>query len=238
MDVDNGEQTKSFSSRNSLSSRSCRRNISSIDWNRVKQNPVVFLLCWSRYVFRFSCVIWTMCQSNLEFQRINPSAQVALFSRCSGDCFDLREIRWNIYRGEMNSSLNNVTQWILFNPTDRSSLFGKSFLPPIARSLVSFRSKDRRQVISRRQKIFSLRISMFVGDSKWSILFLEWTVRVRWMSKWILLLGMDLVQSHPRMEQQWHHSMFLVRIGLMKTKSKIILFTLARLILLDLLNGL
>ena len=85
-----------------------------------------------------------------------------------------------------------MTEWILFNPSARS-LFGKSFLPSIARSFVSFRSKDRRRVISRRQKIFSLRILMFVGDSKWFILFLEWTVPVRWISKsilssqWILL---------------------------------------------------
>ena len=73
----------------------------------------------------FRCVIWTMCQLNLEFQRINPSTQVALFSRCSGNCSDLHEINWKIYRGEINASLNNLTHWIPFGPTDRS-FFGKS----------------------------------------------------------------------------------------------------------------
>ena len=66
-----------------------------------------------------------MCQLNLEFQQINPSTQVALFSRCSGNCSDLLEIKWKIYRGEINSSLNNFTDWIPFNPTDHW-FFGKS----------------------------------------------------------------------------------------------------------------
>ncbi|UJR13335.1 hypothetical protein I4U23_000353 [Adineta vaga] len=59
------------------------------------------------------CVIWTMCEPNLEFQLVNPTTQVALFSECSGDCTTLRSIIWNIYQGEMNSS-SNFTQWVLF----------------------------------------------------------------------------------------------------------------------------
>ncbi|CAF4254278.1 unnamed protein product [Rotaria sp. Silwood2] len=60
------------------------------------------------------CVISTMCLPNLEFQLVNPTTQVALFSICVGSCTDIQNITWNIYQGLDNSS-SNTTQWILFN---------------------------------------------------------------------------------------------------------------------------
>ncbi|CAF3980133.1 unnamed protein product [Rotaria sp. Silwood2] len=60
------------------------------------------------------CVISTMCLPNLEFQLVNPTTQVALFSICVGSCTNIQNITWNIYQGSDNSSSNN-TRWILFN---------------------------------------------------------------------------------------------------------------------------
>ncbi|CAF1019455.1 unnamed protein product [Adineta ricciae] len=62
------------------------------------------------------CVIWTLCAPNQEFQLVNPTTQVALFSVCSGNCSTLQNIIWNVYYGEMNSS-SNFTNWILSNLT-------------------------------------------------------------------------------------------------------------------------
>ncbi|UJR25703.1 hypothetical protein I4U23_007054 [Adineta vaga] len=61
-----------------------------------------------------SCVIWTLCEPNLEYQRVNPTTQVALFSVCAGNCTGIQNITWNIYYGTLNTS-TNFTQWTLFN---------------------------------------------------------------------------------------------------------------------------
>ncbi|CAF1188688.1 unnamed protein product, partial [Adineta ricciae] len=63
------------------------------------------------------CIIQTMCVPNMEFQLVNPSTQVALFSACLSNCSTIINITWNIYSGSMNSS-SNVTQWTLFNQTN------------------------------------------------------------------------------------------------------------------------
>jgi hypothetical protein len=63
--------------------------------------------------FGFSCVISTMCVPNLEFQRINPTTQVALYALCTGNCSLAYNITWNIYHGTINSSFN-VTHWTRF----------------------------------------------------------------------------------------------------------------------------
>jgi hypothetical protein len=70
-----------------------------------------------------------MCSPNLEFQLLNPTTQVALFSICVGNCSKIENITWNIYYGENNSS-SNSTQWILFNQTIYQNIwfFGKYFL--------------------------------------------------------------------------------------------------------------
>ncbi|CAF0785734.1 unnamed protein product [Adineta steineri] len=63
------------------------------------------------------CVISTMCVPNLEFQLLNPTTQVALFTICIGTCTNLQSIKWNIYQGSHNSTSSNYTQWTLFNQT-------------------------------------------------------------------------------------------------------------------------
>ncbi|CAF4365086.1 unnamed protein product, partial [Adineta steineri] len=60
------------------------------------------------------CVISPMCVPNLEFQLLNPTTQVALFTVCIGTCTNLQSIKWNIYQGSDNSTSSNSTQWILF----------------------------------------------------------------------------------------------------------------------------
>ncbi|CAF4019148.1 unnamed protein product, partial [Adineta steineri] len=63
------------------------------------------------------CVISTMCVPNLEYQLLNPTTQVALFTICIGTCTNLESIKWNIYQGSDNSTSSNYTQWTLFNET-------------------------------------------------------------------------------------------------------------------------
>ena len=58
-----------------------------------------------------------MCGVSREFQLVNPTTQVALFSLCIGNCIDIQSIEWNVYQGLYNSS-SNTTQWILFNQID------------------------------------------------------------------------------------------------------------------------
>jgi len=50
----------------------------------------------------------------MEYQYINPTTQVALFSACLNNCTTVENITWNIYHGSINSS-SNITQWTLFN---------------------------------------------------------------------------------------------------------------------------
>ena len=69
-----------------------------------------------------------MCIPNLEFQLVNPTTQVALFSICQDKCSSLLSIRWNIYQG-FNTTLSTM-QWILFNETylyENICFFGKDF---------------------------------------------------------------------------------------------------------------
>jgi hypothetical protein len=67
-----------------------------------------------------SCVISTMCSLNLEYQRINPTTQVALLSDCVDTCkSSIESIRWNIYQG-VNDSTTNIVRWAEFNHTNSS----------------------------------------------------------------------------------------------------------------------
>ncbi|CAF1452778.1 unnamed protein product [Adineta ricciae] len=70
-----------------------------------------------RQMIVIGCIIQTVCIPNLEFQLVNPTTQVALFSACSSNCSTIVNITWNVYFGSMNSS-SNVTKWTLFNQTD------------------------------------------------------------------------------------------------------------------------
>jgi hypothetical protein len=58
-----------------------------------------------------------MCIPNIEYQYINPTTQVALFSICTGNCTTVQNVTWNIYQGSMNST-SNICQWTLFNQTN------------------------------------------------------------------------------------------------------------------------
>ena len=57
-----------------------------------------------------------MCIANAEYQYINPTTQVALFSVCANSCSEADQISWNIYQGSMNATAN-VMQWTLFSQT-------------------------------------------------------------------------------------------------------------------------
>ena len=72
-----------------------------------------------------------MCVPNLEFQLVNPTTQVALYTLCLGSCTTIQEIKWNVYEGSMDSS-SNFTKWILSNQTDQYRnvwFFGKFHHP-------------------------------------------------------------------------------------------------------------
>ena len=68
-----------------------------------------------------------MCIPNRNFQRVNPTTQVALFALCLETCVNIHNITWNIYQGSMNSS-TDTTQWIQLNQMithENGSFFGK-----------------------------------------------------------------------------------------------------------------
>ncbi|CAF1468493.1 unnamed protein product [Adineta ricciae] len=67
-------------------------------------------------IILIGCVISTLCQPNVEYQFINPTTQMALFSECLQNCTLIENITWNVYYGRKNSS-SNFTEWILFNET-------------------------------------------------------------------------------------------------------------------------
>jgi hypothetical protein len=67
-----------------------------------------------------------MCIPNMEFQLVNPTTQIALFSICLGSCSSLINITWNIYQGS-NASLSTV-QWTLYNQYQNNWFFGKYIL--------------------------------------------------------------------------------------------------------------
>jgi len=60
-----------------------------------------------------------MCSANLEYQYINPSTQVALFSDCVNKCGLILNIHWNIYKG-FNDSSTNIVNWTRFNHLNSS----------------------------------------------------------------------------------------------------------------------
>jgi hypothetical protein len=68
-----------------------------------------------------------MCVPNLEFQLVNPTTQVALFSVCPGNCLSIKNITWNIYQSSNGSS--STVQWTLFNQINQYQniwFFGKN----------------------------------------------------------------------------------------------------------------
>ena len=73
-----------------------------------------------------------MCIPNLEFQLVNPTTQVALFSKCLGNCSTLINITWNIYQA-LNGSSTPI-RWTPFGQIDQYEniwFFGKRIPPPL-----------------------------------------------------------------------------------------------------------
>ena len=54
-----------------------------------------------------------MCLPQLEFQLVNPTTQVALFTACRGSCASLINVTWHVYQGSNRTSTS--IQWTLFN---------------------------------------------------------------------------------------------------------------------------
>ena len=78
-----------------------------------------------------------MCSMNLEYQLINPTTQVALFTVCIGACDSLQSINWQIYYGWRNDS-NSTVEWTPLNSTDlslESQFFGRKSCKSDAQSL-------------------------------------------------------------------------------------------------------
>ena len=70
-----------------------------------------------------------MCIPNMEYQLVNPTTQVALFSSCFDTCQSLISITWNVYTGLITGA-NNTVQWTKFNQTNAYQniwFFGKDF---------------------------------------------------------------------------------------------------------------
>jgi hypothetical protein len=102
-------------------------------------------------------VIATLCDAAQEFQRINPTTQVALSASCIGICDNQSIIQWNVYYGVFNLT-SNVIQWLPFNQmmtydqiwffgNDRFFLFRASLLillcEHLGRSTNQFTSTNR-----------------------------------------------------------------------------------------------
>ncbi|CAF1144423.1 unnamed protein product [Adineta ricciae] len=54
------------------------------------------------------CVIESLCTSNSEFKKLNPTTQVALYSFCIDPCPNVRNITWNIYYSNENLLVNQM----------------------------------------------------------------------------------------------------------------------------------
>ena len=103
----------------------------------VDTQPQLIVIAWVirllknyQIIVNFSCVISTLCAPNLEYQYVNPTTQVALFSVCTGACTSINSITWTIYSGVMNSS-SNIVQWTPYNQMNQYQniwFFGTAFL--------------------------------------------------------------------------------------------------------------
>lgn len=74
----------------------------------------------------FSCVITTMCAYNQEYQLINPSTQVALFSVSDEACLPPCQIEWTTYASSLNFTSGDIA-WNVFaasNSSDSIHFYG------------------------------------------------------------------------------------------------------------------
>ena len=101
-----------------------------------------------------------MCTANKEFQSVNPTTQVALFTLCLGRCVNIQNITWNLYQGVMNTS-TNITQWIRYNQMITYKniwFFGKeSFLIYLKNTIESFLGGNTTNFTSSNQLFLSHR---------------------------------------------------------------------------------
>lgn len=168
-----------------------------------------------------------MCSANLEYQFINPTTQVALFSQCTGNCSSLLKIQWNIYEGSQDIS-KNLIKWSPFlsnNFTNgKNYFFGReNFLYEKQNEMKLL--KEWIRVISHQSMIYFSTILKFnTGDSNRSILLFMKIVQVPWISSSISHRRTALVRSIHSMAQPRLYSQSSVPIGLMKMELKIIQF--------------
>ena len=69
-----------------------------------------------------------LCAPNLEYQSVNPTTQVALFSLCQPLCTSIINVTWIVYQGTMNAS-SNIVQWTPYPLMDQHQntwFFGRS----------------------------------------------------------------------------------------------------------------
>ena len=69
-----------------------------------------------------------LCAPNLEYQSVNPTTQVALFSLCQPLCTSIINVTWIVYQGDMIAS-SNIVQWTPYPLMDQHQntwFFGRS----------------------------------------------------------------------------------------------------------------
>jgi hypothetical protein len=71
-----------------------------------------------------------MCSLDQEYQLVNPTTQVALFSLCISSCISPLNITWIIYQGSMNATKNLVkwTQYTNISYQSDRRFFGNYYL--------------------------------------------------------------------------------------------------------------
>ena len=75
-----------------------------------------------------------LCAPNLEYQSVNPTTQVALFSQCQPLCTSIINVTWIVYQGVINAS-SNVVQWTPYpqmGQYQNTWFFGRSSPSPLS----------------------------------------------------------------------------------------------------------
>ena len=137
-----------------------------VHWSWLRE----FLCCSFPHCFDSfsSCVVSSMCIPNMEFQRVNPTTQVALFSVCSENCSSIRNITWKVYQGS-NTSLSTMN-WTLFRSMDQYEniwFFGKSHCGVKKIELIDIILQVHKQGISQPSiNYFWIIVMSIIGSSK------------------------------------------------------------------------
>ena len=140
----------------------------------------LIVISWDPFPFPFlpqtnhlsSCVISTLCSANQEYQFVNPTTQVALFSLCVGTCISTSNITWNVYYRTTNAS-TNLMQWTLFKQTQQYQnvwFFGNSFSHLSSSFIYSYIQRFKYKQFHCHQQFVSLFSSLSVL-AIWSDLF-------------------------------------------------------------------